>query len=297
MAAGRLSLDLQYRIVDRALVGQNKAVMENFKLGERVEAPNALDLPLDLAIALLTDSEGRITVAVLIQGNVGQPTFDYRHLIREAIGNLIRRVVSAPFRALGLFGGDDEVAASSSRRGAPGSGRRSGRSSTSGARSERARELKLVIRGPFDPERDGEAVRSNGVRRDVAQALGVKLEGREDPGPIAYSDAATQRALEAHGGTGGAEGDGGARARSRRAPAAIPSASIRCWDCSGARAPTASSTRRCTADWSSCIRRRRTAAGARGAPGGVTVEYRRFGGHRAEPPGVRRGAPRPRGGG
>jgi hypothetical protein len=62
--------------------------------------------------------------------------------------------------------------------------------------SER-RELRLVIRGPFDPERDGEAVRSNGVRRDVAQALGVKLEGREDPGPIAYSDAATQRALEA----------------------------------------------------------------------------------------------------
>ena len=64
MAAGRLSLDLQYRIVDRSFVGQNKAVMENFKLGERVEAPNALDLPLDLAIALLTDSEGRITVAV-----------------------------------------------------------------------------------------------------------------------------------------------------------------------------------------------------------------------------------------
>src|SRR5262249_52774898 len=58
-------------------------------------------------------------------------------------------------------------------------------------------ELKLVIPGPFDPERDGEALRSDGVRRDVAQALGVKLEGREDPGPVAFSDAATQRALEA----------------------------------------------------------------------------------------------------
>ena len=200
VAAGRLSLDLQYRIVDRALVGQNKAVMENFKLGERVEAPNALDLPLDLAIALLTDSEGRITVAVPIQGNVGQPTFDYRHLIREAIGNLIRRVVSAPFRALGrLFGGVDEEVASIEF--TPGSARlrppeREKLDKVAHVLSER-RELKLVIRGPFDPERDGEAVRSNGVRRDVAQALGVKLEGREDPGPIAYSDAATQRALEA----------------------------------------------------------------------------------------------------
>jgi hypothetical protein len=200
VAAGRLSLDLQYRIVDRALVGQNKAVMENFKLGERVEAPNVLDLPLDLAISLLTDSQGRITVAVPIQGNVGQPTFDYRHLIREAIGNLIRRVVSAPFRALGrLFGGVDEEVASIEF--APGSARlrlpeREKLDRVAHVLSER-RELKLVIRGPFYPERDGEALRTEGVRWDVAQALGVKLEGREDPGPIAYSDAATQRALEA----------------------------------------------------------------------------------------------------
>src|SRR5262245_41634486 len=200
VAAGRLSLDLQYRIMDRALVGENKAVMENFKLGERVEAPNALDLPLDLAIALLTDSEGRITVAVPIQGNVGQTTFDYRHLIREAIGNLIRRVVSAPFRALGrLLGGVDEEVASIEF--TPGSARlrppeREKLDKVTRALSER-RELKLVIRGPFDPERDGEALRSDGVRRDIAQALGVKLEGRADPGPVAYSDAASQRALEA----------------------------------------------------------------------------------------------------
>jgi Domain of Unknown Function (DUF748) len=200
VAAGRLSLELQYTIVDRVLVGQNKAVMENFKLGERVEAPNALDLPLDLAIALLTDSQGRISVAVPIRGNVGQPTFDYRHLIREAIGNLIRRVVSAPFRALGrLFGGVDEDVGSIDF--APGSVRlrppeREKLDKVAHVLSER-RELKLVIRGPFDPERDGEALRSEGVRRDVAHALGVKVEGREDLGPIAYSDAATQRALEA----------------------------------------------------------------------------------------------------
>jgi hypothetical protein len=200
VAAGRLSLELQYKVVDRALVGQNKAVMENFKLGERVEAPNALDLPLDLAIALLTDSQGRITVAVPIQGNVGQPTFDYRHLLREAIGNLIRRVVSAPFRALGrLFGGVDEEVGSIDF--TPGSARlrppeREKLDTVAHVLSER-RELKLVIRGPFDPERDGEALRSDGVRRDVAHALGVKLDGPEGPGPIAYSDAATQRALEA----------------------------------------------------------------------------------------------------
>jgi hypothetical protein len=59
------------------------------------------------------------------------------------------------------------------------------------------RQLKLVVHGPFDPQRDSEALRIERVRRDVAQALGVKLERREDPGPIAYGDAATQRTLEA----------------------------------------------------------------------------------------------------
>jgi hypothetical protein len=173
--------------------------MENFRLGERVEAPNALDLPLDLAIALLKDSQGRINVAVPIEGNVGQPTFDYRHLVRDAIANLIRRVVSAPFRALGrLFGGVDEDVASIEF--TPGSARlrppeREKLDKVAHVLSGR-RELKLVVRGPFDPERDGEALRSDGVRRDVAHALGVKVEGRADPGPIAYSDAATQRALE-----------------------------------------------------------------------------------------------------
>ena len=57
-------------------------------------------------------------------------------------------------------------------------------------------QVKLVVRGPYDPQLDGEALRNRQVRREVAQALGVKLEQREDPGPIAYSDAATQRALE-----------------------------------------------------------------------------------------------------
>lgn len=199
VAEGRLSLELQYKIVDNELVGQNKAVIDKLKLGERVEAPNALDLPLDLAIALLSDSDGRISVAVPIQGNVGHPTFDYTHLIREAILDLIAKVITAPFRALGrLFGGVDEKVGSIDF--GPGSARlrppeREKLDKVAHVLRERP-VLKLVIPGPYDPERDGEALRSLGVRRDVAHALGVTLEGREDSGPIAYSDAATQRALE-----------------------------------------------------------------------------------------------------
>jgi hypothetical protein len=213
VAAGRLSLDLRYKMVDGALTGQSDVVMHDFALGDRVEAPNALDLPLDLAVALLTDSEGRIRVAVPIRGDAGHPQFDLRHLVREAIGNLIRRVVSAPFRVLGrLFGAGDEEQVGTVEFD-PGSARlrppeREKLDKVAQVLRERP-QLKLVVHGPFDPERDGEALRHARVRREVAQALGGKSGQRGDPGPIAYSDAATQRVLEtmlaARLGSGGAD--------------------------------------------------------------------------------------------
>jgi Domain of Unknown Function (DUF748) len=200
VAAGRLSMELQYRVVNRMLASQNKVAMDHFTLGERVEAPKAFDLPLDLAIALLTDSHGRINVAVPINGDVGHPTFDYGRLVREAIADLIARVVSAPFRALArLFGsGDEEIGSIDFD---PGRAwlqppEREKLDKVAEALRQRG-QLKLVVRGSFDPARDGEALRIEAVRREVAQALDVKLEGREDPGPMAYSDAATQKALEA----------------------------------------------------------------------------------------------------
>jgi hypothetical protein len=64
IAAGKLWLDLHYKIVKGELAGEHKIVLEDFKLGKRVEAPDARDLPLDLAIALLTDSKGKMNLAV-----------------------------------------------------------------------------------------------------------------------------------------------------------------------------------------------------------------------------------------
>ena len=58
-------------------------------------------------------------------------------------------------------------------------------------------QLKLLVHGPYDPRLDGEALRDRQVRRELAERLGTKLGDREDPGPIAYGDAAVQRALEA----------------------------------------------------------------------------------------------------
>jgi outer membrane protein OmpA-like peptidoglycan-associated protein len=199
IASGTLSLNLGYKIQNSELFGDNQVVLEQFTLGERVEAPNAINLPLDLAIALLTDAQGKIDVAVPVQGNLENPEFKYGHVIRQAFINLITKIVTAPFRALGgLFGGkSDQMDVISFY---PGSDRLlppelKKLKNVVEALKKRPR-LKLVVQGRFDPKLDGEALRTQRVKRALAVQMGVTLAPNEEFGPIAFENAKTQRALE-----------------------------------------------------------------------------------------------------
>jgi hypothetical protein len=200
VAAGRLSLEVQYKIADSQLLGDNKIVMTDFQLGKRVEAPNALDLPLDLAVALLKEPDGRIHLAVPVRGDLNNPKFEYGALIRDAITTTLKRIVTAPFRFIaGLLGGHDDKDLQSVEFD-PGSVRitppmREQLKAVAQALNER-RQLKLVVQGAYDPQRDGQALRDAEARQELVRALGVKLKPGEDPGPIAYDDPDTQRALE-----------------------------------------------------------------------------------------------------
>ena len=195
IAAGRLGLDLQYKIDKGALAGENKVELDKFTLGERVEAPGALSLPLDLAIALLTDSQGRIALAVPVKGNVNEPEFSYGHVIWQAITTVLTNIVTAPFRAL-FGGGDDEVEsiAFDAGRAALTPPEREKLKRLAEALAKRP-QLKVVVEGQY-----GDADRAALRRREVAVALSTKLE-REveggEPQPVNARDARTQRALEA----------------------------------------------------------------------------------------------------
>jgi uncharacterized protein DUF748 len=200
IASGRLSLDLQYKLDNSQLLGENKILLEQFTLGERVESPSAINLPLDLAIAILTDSQGRIDIAVPVTGNVDQPEFSYGQLVWQAIRSLITRVVTAPFRALGsLFGGsteslDDVAFDAGSARLLPPEREKLGRLAET---LKQRPQLKVVVQGRFHPERDGAALREAALRRALAEQLEMKLAPGEDPGPVLFDTARTQRALEA----------------------------------------------------------------------------------------------------
>lgn len=196
--SGKLWLDLQYKVAGGELQGENSIRLADFTLGERVNAPSAISVPLDLAVALLTDAKGEIRLSVPVRGNLDNPSFNVASAVGQALGNVLQRLVTAPFRALGrLFGGNAESLAAIDF--TPGSAalrpeQREKLDALSRALQERPR-LQLVVSAPYDPQTDALALQREQARRDLAKTLGRRLEANEDPGPIAYDDPATQRAL------------------------------------------------------------------------------------------------------
>jgi uncharacterized protein DUF748 len=195
IASGRLSLDLQYKIDKGALAGDNKVELDKFTLGERVDAPGALSLPLDLAVALLTDADGKIAVAVPVQGDVDDPQFSYGHLIWQAIATVITNIATAPFRALFGGGGENvENIAFDAGRAALLPPEREKLKRVADALGKRP-QLKLVVQGHY-----GDADRAALRQRDVASAISARLDrapAGEEPEPVNPRDAKTQRAMEA----------------------------------------------------------------------------------------------------
>ncbi|CAN0525023.1 unnamed protein product, partial [Scytosiphon promiscuus] len=111
IAEGKVDVELIYSFLEGELDANNQVVLSALRLGERVEQPDAMDLPLDLAIALLKDGNGVIDLEVPITGNVNDPEFDFGPAIRRAISNILTNIVAAPFRLLSnLVGGGDEGA-------------------------------------------------------------------------------------------------------------------------------------------------------------------------------------------
>lgn len=105
---GSIDLALNYDVSDGSLEANNQLVLSDLKLGGRVEQPDAMDLPLDLALALLKDSNGVIDLEVPIAGDVNDPEFDFGPAIRRALRNVLTNIVAAPFRLLsGLVGSSD----------------------------------------------------------------------------------------------------------------------------------------------------------------------------------------------
>ena len=105
---GKLSVDVSYKIEQRQLNATQHFVIDQLELGERVESPGAIHVPLKIAVALLRDRNGVIDLALPMTGSLDDPHFAIGPLIWKAFVNIIEKAATAPFALLGhLFGGGE----------------------------------------------------------------------------------------------------------------------------------------------------------------------------------------------
>lgn len=198
VSAGTLSMDLRYQVRESRLVGDNRFVLNKVQLGEKVDSPTAMDLPLKLALSLLEDENGVINIGVPVSGDLQNPQFSFGAVARRAIGNVLRNVVTAPFRALAsLFGGSgeklDTIAfdAGSAELAPP----EQEKLARLGQGLAKRPNVRLVVHPAVDAGQDAQALRSLEARRLLLARMGVRLAPGEEPGPIDTASVAAQEAI------------------------------------------------------------------------------------------------------
>ncbi|RMW15852.1 putative exported protein [Pseudomonas syringae pv. tagetis] len=184
---GRLNLDLHYLITKGQLKAQNKVLVEQLQLGERVDSPDALDLPIRLAVALLKDTQGRISLELPIEGDLNNPQFSVMPIVWQTLRNLVLRAAQAPFKMLGglVAGGSSEDLGSVSF--APGSSDLSAEAQSaldklSVALKERP-DLKLEIEGTSAASSDGPLIAQQRLEREYQYTYYKILQRRGDKVP------------------------------------------------------------------------------------------------------------------
>jgi len=176
---GKMSFDVEYKIEDRKLTAANRLVLDQLTFGQKVDSPDAMNLPVQLAVALLRDRNGVIDLDLPIGGSIDDPQFSIGGLIVKVIVNLVVKAVTQPFALLGsLFGGGADLGhiefaagrAALDEKGQDVLGK------LAKALTERP-GLKLEISGRADPDSDRAGLVALAIERKL-RAQKLKSEGR-----------------------------------------------------------------------------------------------------------------------
>ena len=184
---GRLDLDLHYLVTKGQLKAENKLVVEQLQLGEKVDSPDAVDLPIRLAIALLKDTDGKISIELPISGDLNSPQFSVMPIVWQTLRNLVLRAAQAPFKFIGglVSGGGSEDLSSVSF--TPGSSELSSEAQgaltkLSAALKERP-TLRLEIEGTSAASSDGPLLAQDRLEREYQYTYYKILQRRGDKVP------------------------------------------------------------------------------------------------------------------
>lgn len=188
---GRLNLDLHYLITNGQLKAENKVVVEQLQLGEKVDSPDAVSLPLKLAIALLKDVDGKISIELPVTGDLNNPQFSVMPIVWQTLRNLIVKAAAAPFKLIGGLiagGGSEDLGSVSFAPGSSDLGKDSEAALVKLANALKERPaLRLEIEGTAAQSSDGPLLAQQRLEREYQYNYYKMLQRRGDKVPAQAS--------------------------------------------------------------------------------------------------------------
>ncbi len=101
ITGGNLTFRSQNVIRNRYLDGTNHLDAFEPKVDKkRKELKPEMNIPLKLGLYVLRDKKGHVKMDLPVGGNLDSPEFSYRKIVLKAIGNVLLKVVTAPFSFL-----------------------------------------------------------------------------------------------------------------------------------------------------------------------------------------------------
>ena len=101
---GELTTQVHYRIVGNELEATNELVVHRLDVQKAPgddRAQRLVGLPIGLVISLLKDASGTIRFTLPVSGELGSPQFSFGDAVKSALKNVLGRLVTSPFRAIG----------------------------------------------------------------------------------------------------------------------------------------------------------------------------------------------------
>jgi hypothetical protein len=178
LEGGALSLDLRYYVTQRELKAENKVRVDQLRLGDASNSPDAIKLPVKLGIALLQDRHGVIALNVPVNGRIDDPKFKLGPVIMQVFMNIITKAITKPFAMLGsMFGGGEDLDHITFEVGRAdfAEGELSKLDTLATALYERP-ALKLGIMGSVDPAKDREALAKLKLEHQLGEMRAKELQ-------------------------------------------------------------------------------------------------------------------------
>ena len=103
IASGKLTTDLHYNIQNYKLDAKHHIRIDQLQWGEATAEKGEATLPVKFATSLLKDADGVIQLDIPVTGTINDPKFRIGPIIWQVIKNVLAKVVTAPFKALGAL--------------------------------------------------------------------------------------------------------------------------------------------------------------------------------------------------